>query len=85
MSENSFYKRISIRDDFVLRLKFGLTSNNLGYFSPFTLDSYLNIRGVGNMVDHGTGQIVLNMEYRYIVKHTNFGCWQVVGFLDSGT
>lgn len=85
VSESAYYKRISTSGDLALRFKFGLTSNHLGYFSPFTLDSYLNIRGVGNIVDRGTGQIVLNMEYRHIVKHTNFGCWQLVGFIDSGT
>ena len=85
VSESSFYKRTSDRGDLAVRFKFGLTSNNLGFFSPFTLDSYLNIRGVGNKVDRGTGQIVLNAEYRYVVKHTSFGCYQLVGFIDSGS
>ena len=85
VSESSFYKTTSDRGDLALRFKFGLTSNNLGFFSPFTLDSYLNIRGVGNKVDRGTGQVVLNAEYRYVVKQTSFGCYQLVTFIDSGS
>lgn len=85
VSESSLYKRLTEKDDLAFRFKLGLTSNNFGYFAPFTLDSYANIRGVGNKIDRGTGQMVLNTEYRYNIKSTSFGCYQIVGFLDWGS
>jgi hypothetical protein len=52
---------------------------------PFVLDSYINIRGVGNKIDRGTGVITLNTEWRQSVYNDNFGAIQLVGFSDWGT
>jgi hypothetical protein len=46
-------------------LRLGLSTNNESPFAPFSLDNNINLRGVGNAVDRGTGSIVFNTEYRY--------------------
>ena len=66
------------------RLKLGLSTNTTDPFAPFVLDSYVNIRGVGNKIDRGTGVITLNNEWRQTVAETNFGAIQLVAFADIG-
>ena len=80
-----YYKRIHGSGNFALRARFGLSTNNNSPFAPFALDNNVNIRGVGNVIDRGTGSAVLNAEYRYsIIDKTNF-CIQGNAFIDSGS
>jgi len=61
------------------------SSNNDSPFAPFVADSHVNIRGIGNRIDRGTGQVVLNIEARFTLHHGNNWGAQFVAFADSGT
>ncbi|MEP4533335.1 MAG: hypothetical protein ABJ004_09615 [Cyclobacteriaceae bacterium] len=80
-----FFKRISHRGNLAARFKAGLSKNEESPFAPFVLDSYVNIRGVGNRVDRGTGAMVLNLEYRQAVFEGSKVAVQTVVFSDLGT
>lgn len=79
------YRRIGSKGNFASRLRLGLSSNEESPFAPFVLDSYLNIRGVGNRVDRGTGAIILNVEYRQAFFERQKIAVQAVVFSDSGS
>lgn len=79
------FARIGDRGNFASRLRLGLSSNEDSPFAPFVLDSYLNIRGVGNRVDRGTGAIILNAEYRHAFVDRDKLAVQGVLFSDSGS
>ncbi|WP_310556976.1 POTRA domain-containing protein [Flavobacterium sp.] len=80
-----YYKRIGNRGNWASRLRLGLASNNESPFSPFSVDNNLNIRGVGNIIDRGTGTIVLNTEFRKTLFEKNWFVLQGNAFVDSGT
>ena len=65
-----------------LRLRVGLATNRDSPFVPFVLDSYLNVRGSGNRVARGTGEMTLNAEHRHTLTRQGWGAIQLVGFLD---
>ena len=68
-----------------MRLKLAFSTNNFSPFAPFVVDSYVNLRGVGNRIDRGTGQAFLNLEYRQtIFEAYPFGA-QFVVFSDLGS
>jgi outer membrane protein insertion porin family len=67
------------------RVRVGLATNNPNPFAPFVLDSYLNLRGVGNRVDRGTGSVVINTEVRYTLFDRRMFAAQSVAFLDFGS
>ncbi|MEP0985464.1 hypothetical protein [Ekhidna sp.] len=73
------------KGNFATRLRLGLSTNEVSPFAPFVLDSYLNIRGVGNRVDRGTGAIILNTEYRHTFQDKEKVAIQGVLFSDSGS
>lgn len=77
--------RIDEKGNFSTRLRLGLSTNKISPFAPFVLDSYLNIRGVGNRVDRGTGAIILNAEYRHSFLDKEKFALQGVLFSDSGS
>jgi len=79
------FRRVGDRGNFASRLRVGLSSNAENPFAPFVLDSYLNIRGIGNRVDRGTGTIVLNTEYRQAIIDREILALQAVIFADIGT
>ncbi len=79
------FKRIGEKGNFASRLRLGLSSNEESPFAPFVLDSYLNIRGVGNRVDRGTGAIILNVEHRHTLRDRNKTAIQGVLFSDMGS
>jgi outer membrane protein insertion porin family len=68
-----------------LRLRIGLSTNIDKPFAPFVLDNFVNIRGVGNRVDRGTGSVVLNAEFRQTVFDRKQLAAQGVLFTDLGT
>ena len=81
------YRLFGDRVNVAGRLRTGISSNNNSPFAPFVLDSQVNIRGSGNRIDRGTGQLVLNLEYRYTVwrdRRERFA-GQLVGFSDLGS
>ena len=77
--------RSGTKGNFAARLRLGLSSYEESPFAPFVLDSYLNIRGVGNRVDRGTGAIILNAEYRHTFYDKKQATVQGVLFSDSGS
>lgn len=85
-----YYKRIGQKGNWANRLRFGLASNENTPFAPFALDNNVNLRGVGILVDRGTGSFVWNTEYRYTLYDkkwlaiqsnifTDFGAWRNPG------
>ena len=67
------------------QLRIAFASNNDSPFAPFVVDSQTNIRGVGNRVDRGTGQLVLNLELRQTLIDHPYWASQFVIFSDLGT
>ncbi|WP_397445234.1 outer membrane protein assembly factor [Polaribacter sp. R77954] len=85
-----YYKQIAEHGNWANRLRFGLSSNENTPFAPFALDNNINLRGVGILVDRGTGTIVLNSEYRHTIYDkpnlaiqtnvfSDFGSWRNPG------
>ena len=80
-----YFHRVKQKGNLATRLRLGIASNNDTPFAPFVADSHMNIRGIGNRIDRGTAQFVLNIEYRQSIFETaNWGA-QLVAFADSGT
>lgn len=80
-----YYTRIGERGNWASRLRLGLSSNLDTPFAPFAVDNNLNIRGVGNTIDRGTGAIVFNTEYRHTLIDKNWFVLQSNIFVDGGT
>lgn len=79
------YKRVGERGNWANRLRVGLSSNQETPFAPFALDNNVNLRGVGILVDRGTGSMVLNSEYRHTLIERSWFVLQTNTFLDVGT
>ena len=73
------------RGNWASRLRVGLATNADSPFAPFSVDNNLNIRGVGNTIDRGTGVIVLNTEYRYSIVDKPSYAVQTNVFVDAGS
>jgi outer membrane protein assembly factor BamA len=80
-----YYKRIGEKGNWANRLRFGLASNENTPFAPFAVDNNLNLRGVGILVDRGTGSIVLNSEYRRTILDSKGFAIQTNIFSDIGS
>lgn len=80
-----YFRRIGERGNWANRLRLGLASNPDTPFAPFTVDNNVNIRGVGNIIDRGTGTVVLNTEYRHTLVDQNWFILQSNVFIDGGT
>ena len=81
----SYFMRVGKRGNWASRLRLGLASNIDTPFAPFAVDNNLNIRGVGNTIDRGTGAIVLNTEYRHSLIEKDWFVLQGNLFLDGGS
>lgn len=80
-----YFKRFGKKGNWASRLRLGLSTNNDTPFAPFAVDNNLNIRGVGNLIDRGTGAIVLNTEYRHTLYQKNWFVLQGNAFVDAGS
>lgn len=80
-----YYKRIGEKGNWANRLRVGLSSNEDTPFAPFALGNNVNLRGVGILVDRGTGSIVLNSEYRYTIYDKDWLAIQTNVFSDIGS
>ncbi|MGB6154186.1 MAG: outer membrane protein assembly factor [Pricia sp.] len=80
-----YFRRIGGKGNWASRLRLGLASNIDTPFAPFTVDNNLNIRGVGNTIDRGTGSVVLNTEYRQTLIDKNWFVLQGNVFVDGGS
>ncbi len=80
-----YYKRISTKGNWANRLRVGLATNDDSPFAPFAVDNNLNVRGVGNTIDRGTGVVVLNTEYRHTLVDKKWFSIQSNVFIDAGS
>lgn len=83
--QGKYFRRIGKKGNLAFRLRLGLATNNDTPFAPYVLDSNVNIRGVGNRIDRGTAQVILNTEYRHTIQTSDRWAMQLVVFSDSGT
>ena len=81
----SYFMRIGAFGNWASRLRVGFSSNNDTPFAPFSVDNNVNVRGVGNTIDRGTGAIVLNTEYRRTIYEKSWFVLQGNGFIDAGS
>lgn len=82
-----YYRMVGNSGNLALRLRAGISTNNNSPFAPFVLDSQVNIRGSGNRIDRGTGQLIFNLEYRQTAwkDPKNRFAVQAVAFSDLGS
>lgn len=80
-----YFKRVSANGNWANRMRFGVATNSSSPFAPFALDNNLNIRGVGNLIDRGTGVVLLNTEYRHTLYEKKWFALQGNVFVDSGS
>ncbi len=80
-----YYKRVGERGNWANRLRVGFASNEDTPFAPFAVDNNLNMRGVGNLIDRGTGVFLINTEYRYRIYKKKDFLIQMNTFIDAGT
>lgn len=80
-----YFKRFGDRGNWANRLRIGFASNEDTPFAPFSVDNNINIRGVGNIIDRGTGVIVLNTEYRHVLYKKQNLTIQGNAFIDAGS
>lgn len=80
-----YFKKIGTRGNWANRLRIGFASNEDTPFAPFSVDNNINIRGVGNVIDRGTGVVVLNTEYRHVFYRKRNLTIQGNAFIDAGS
>ena len=80
-----YFKRVGDKGNWASRVRIGLASNNESPFAPFAVDNNLNIRGVGNIIDRGTGVVVVNSEYRHTLYEKDWFILQGNAFIDGGS
>ena len=80
-----FYKRIKSKGNWATRLKIGLATNTPTPFPPFAIDNNKNIRGIGNLVQRGSGVWALNTEYRHTLIEKKWFVLQANSFWDIGS
>ena len=80
-----YYAILGEKGNLATRLQLGIANNNDTPFAPFVADSHTNIRGIGNRIDRGTAQVILNTEYRHTVHESRKWGAQIVAFSDTGT
>ena len=80
-----YYARVGSKGNWANRMRIGFSTNNDTPFAPFAVDNNINIRGVGNVIDRGTGAMVLNTEYRHTLYEKGWFCLQGNAFVDAGT
>lgn len=80
-----YYKRLGANGNWANRLRVGLATNEDSPFAPFALDNNVNLRGVGILVDRGTGSIVWNTEYRHTIYDKKWLAIQTNVFTDFGS
>ncbi len=87
--QGKWFSRINKKGNFAQRLRVAFATNTDSPFAPFVADSHINIRGIGNRIDRGTAQIILNSEYRhtFLFNEQEKKKWAIQGvtFADLGT
>lgn len=83
-TELKYFKQIGKKGNLGFRNRLGISTNNFSPFAPFVLDGFINVRGIGNRVARGTGELILNAEYRYTLLKKKYFIAQIAGFADYG-
>jgi len=83
-NELKFFKRLGDKGNLGLLNRVGISTNNFSPFAPFVLDSFKNLRGIGNRVARGTGEFILSAEYRYTAISRKYFFLQLATFCDYG-
>ncbi len=81
-----FYKRVGGKHNFSSRFFVGTSTNQPMPFPAFVHDNYVNLRGVGNRVGRGIGELTCNFEWQSTVlfkKH--LGAIELGVFTDAST
>ncbi|MEX1001973.1 MAG: POTRA domain-containing protein [Crocinitomicaceae bacterium] len=84
-NELSWFQRIGKRHNIGFRNRIGISTNIDSPFTPFVLDGFINVRGIGNRIARGTAEFVANFEYRYSFWRHKWFFIQSVVFSDFGT
>ncbi len=80
-----YFKRVGKKGNWANRMRIGFASNIDSPFSPFAVDNNINLRGVGNVIDRGSGVISLNTEYRHTIWDKKNYTVQTNTFIDAGS
>lgn len=83
-AELSYFRPIKSKIYGAARIGVGLSSNYDTPFAPFVIDSYRNIRGVGDRIQRGTALATANCELRAVALNRPKWQIQAVGFTDIG-
>jgi outer membrane protein assembly factor BamA len=83
-NELKTYFVLGKRHNILFRQYSGIATNNNSPFSPFVIDDFVNIRGVGNRIARGTALFTFNTEYLFSVLKTNWFYAQLATFYDLG-
>lgn len=65
------------------RGQFGISTNNFSPFTPYVVDGFVSVRGIGNRIDRGTAQVMQALECRFRVLRNDLLIAQLAGFLDG--
>jgi outer membrane protein insertion porin family len=80
----SLFRIVGKNGNIAFRNKIGISTNNDSPFSPFVIDGYVNIRGSGDRVARGTGELIFNLEYQYTVWRHKYFVLQTNTYADVG-
>lgn len=80
-----WYKKLRKRGNLAFHNRIGISTNNNSPFSPFVLDGFINVRGVGNRISRGTAEFITNIEYRHSIWRHKWFILQAAIFSDLGT
>lgn len=78
------FVRVRNKGNLAFNLKAGIATNNKTPFVPFVLDSYINVRGIGNRVARGTAELTANLEFRQTIWTNSWFFLQTNFFTDFG-
>ncbi len=84
ISNITYYKTVGRKGNFALHQTIGVATNNNSPFSPFVIDGFINIRGVGNRIERGTAEHIINLEYRHTLLNKKYFTLQAILFSDYG-
>ncbi len=80
----SYYHLVGERGNLASSVRFGTSTNAESPFAPFVLDGFLNVRGIGNRVERGTAELIVNTEYRHTLLLHKIVTLQSAAFFDYG-
>ncbi len=83
-NEFRYFHRIGKNGNLAFRNVIGLSTHSNSPFAVYVLDNYINIRGIGDRVERGTSQWIMNIEYRYNFLEIKHSRLQALIFSDNG-